>query len=87
MRVCVHRGECMRMYMSACVCIDVKKQRHARLFKNLDTFFLDFSDLLCMVIQLPSTHRKWTISICRVPRLLVPLLASACIGPQSRIAY
>ena len=25
MHVRVHRGECMRMYMSACVCTDVKK--------------------------------------------------------------
>jgi hypothetical protein len=23
--VCIHRGECMRVYMSACVCTDVKK--------------------------------------------------------------
>ena len=23
--VCFHKGECMRVYMSACVCTDVKK--------------------------------------------------------------
>ena len=27
MRVCIHRGECMRVYMSDCVCTDVKKKR------------------------------------------------------------
>ena len=25
MRVCVHRGECMCVYMSACVCTDAQK--------------------------------------------------------------
>ena len=29
MRVCVHRGECMRVYMSACVCT-VFKKKYAR---------------------------------------------------------
>ena len=26
MRVCVHRGKCVRVYMSACVCTDVQKK-------------------------------------------------------------
>ena len=26
MRVCVHTGECMRVYMSVCVCTDAQKK-------------------------------------------------------------
>ena len=36
MRVCVHRGECMRVYMSACVCTDVQKK--VRSFLDLASY-------------------------------------------------
>ena len=50
MRVCVHRGECMRVYVSACVCSVFKKKQKCffltgRHLSSGDRYFCDFLGL------------------------------------------
>mgnify|MGYP006973719578 CR=1 FL=1 len=44
MRVCVHRGECMHVYMNACICTDAQKTLKVEKSNEFNVFFSGSSE-------------------------------------------
>jgi hypothetical protein len=72
-RVCVHRGECMHVYMSACVCTVFLKKKRIILHREMATawtLLASFpSQLLCyFLFFLYSFHHNYFIGLLFWPR-------------------